>query len=482
MAESDQRKPQPHGLMICFPLQGHINPFVWLALKLASKGFIITFVHLESVHYKLAKAHAHAGDDFFSEARRSGLDIRYATMPDPFPLEFDRDLNFDYYWETMLREFPAIVDHFVSNLIRSSESDPLQLPTFLVTDTVYSSWPLDIATKYKLLNVSFWTQPALLFTMLYHLDLLSLHAHFPCKDNIEEEINYLPGVESINTRDLMSSLREAESQGIVMKFLAKGFTGVKRADFVLLNTVFELESQTLNALNKFQPNYAIGPINFTKNLPTNTVRTSLRSESDCTKWLESKSPGSVLYISFGSFVQMSKQDIEEIAYALQLSQVDFIWVVRDGVVSASADANVLPVGYESEIKERGLIVPWCDQVMVLSNPAVGGFLTHCGWNSVIESMWCGVPMICYPLMFDQPANRKLVVEDLKIGIDIRDHGKSVDRNEAAAKINNFMSSNRLREESHKVKTTLRRAMEVDGSSEISFENFVHDLKAKIYAI
>ncbi|KAL0309682.1 UNVERIFIED_CONTAM: UDP-glycosyltransferase 86A2 [Sesamum radiatum] len=330
-----------HAIVIPFPYQGHINPTINLALKLASKGLEVTFVHLEFVHHTLSKSHHEKTTDevdLFSEVRQSGLDIRYATISDGFP------------WNT--------------------------------TDTLYS-WPATIAEKYNLVNVSFRTETALVFSLIYHSELLRQNGHFPCKGshelkahNIEEEINYIPGVESINTRDFMPYLKEAHVTDMVHKVVFTAFKEVNKADFILHNTVQELESKTLSALDKYHRNYAIGPVNISKNLTTNStmMSKSLLPESDCTQWLDSKSPGSVLYVSFGSLVQISKQVFEEIAYGLLLSEVNFIWVVRPGIV-ASDDANGLPAGFEDAVQDRGLVVPWCNQVMVLSNPAVGGFLT-----------------------------------------------------------------------------------------------------------
>ncbi|KAI3471880.1 hypothetical protein Pfo_028568 [Paulownia fortunei] len=471
----DEKHKKLHAIVISLPYQGHINPFVNLALKIAAKGFTITFVHLEYVHHRLSKAH-HSNTsevDFFSEARESGLDIRYSTISDGFPLEFDRDLHFQEHWDSLFRDFPARVDEFVGKMI---QSDPYSVH-FLVADTVYT-WPATIAEKHNLVNVSFWTEPALVLSLAYHWDLLREKGHVPCKDNIEVEIDYVPGVQSISTRDLMTYLTEADS--IVSEALFAAFEGVKKADFILHNTVDELESETLSALNKYQPNYAVGPINFSNILDTNTISRSLRSESDCTHWLDSKSPGSVLYVSFGSLVQTSKQVIEEIAYGLLLSEVNFIWVVRAGIVG-SGDTNVLPAGFEDEIKDRGLVIPWCNQIMVLSNPAVGGFLTHNGWNSTVESMWCGVPMICYPITYDQVTNRKLVVDNWKIGTSLCD-GTSVDRKEVAEKIKSFMSGTilkSLRQEAEKVKETFQNAIGIDGSSERNFDQFIKDLKKKL---
>ncbi|KAL3642608.1 hypothetical protein CASFOL_013423 [Castilleja foliolosa] len=474
-----EKQSKGHAIMISLPYQGHINPFTSLALKLAAKGFTITFAHLESIHHKLSKAHHSTSNgesvDFFSEARESGLDIRYTTISDGLPLEFDRVLHFVEYSEIILRDFPSCVDRFVGKMI---QAEPFR--TFLVTDTIYA-WPATIADKYNIINVSFWTEPALVFSLVYHWDLLIERGHSPCHDK-NEEINYIPGVKSINTKDFMPILKELDSSDIIYKIVSQAFQEAKKADFVLHNTVEELESDTLTALNKYHPNYAVGPINFSKNLATSTVKKSLWSETDCTHWLESMSTGSVLYVSFGSYVNTSKKIIEEIAYGLLLSGVSFIWVLRDGILD-SGDANVLPLGFENEIKGKGLIVSWCNQIKVLSSPAVGGFLTHNGWNSTVESMWYGVPMICYPIAFDQFPNRKLVVDDWKIGISLCD-GISVDRFEVAEKIKSLMSegsvSKGLRMEAVKVKVAIQKALEVDGSSERDFDRFVEDLEAKIH--
>ncbi|KAL1549408.1 UDP-glycosyltransferase 86A1-like [Salvia divinorum] len=454
-----------HAIMVALPYQGHITPYMNLAIKLASKGILVTFVHLEFIHHRLASSLSEP--DPFSMARKSGLDVRYKTISDGFPIDHDR--GDDMYWEFMLQSFWIRVDEFVGKLIRS---DPDLVP-FLVTDTLFT-WQTAVAEKHNLLMVSFWTEPALVFSLAYHVQLLRENGHCPCKDRVEEEINYVDGVKSVNTKDLMPYLKECGTGTIAHKVQMKAFEEVKKADFILHNTVYELESDTLSALNKIQPNYAVGPISFSSNLPAPVTRT-LWSESDCTNWLRSKPSGSVLYVSFGSFLLASKQVVGEIAYGLLLSQVSFVWVVRE-------DAD-LPSGFRDEITERGLVVPWCNQISVLSDPAVGGFLTHCGWNSVLESIWCGVPMICYPLDYDQPMNRKLVVDDWKVGINLHE-GEYVEREEVCKKMTWFMNggvSEKLGKEIKKVSAKLHDALENDGSSEANFDRFVRDLKAKLAA-
>ncbi|KAG6427446.1 hypothetical protein SASPL_111691 [Salvia splendens] len=218
------RQRRGHAIMVAFPFQGHITPYTNLAMKLASKGILVTFVHLEFIHHKLLSSLSEP--DPFSLARESGLDI--------------------------------------------------------------------LAKKHNLLTVSFSTEPALAFSLTYHVRLLRENGHYPCKDNVEEEIKYVDGIKSVNTKDLMLYLKECCSSTLVHRVQMKAFDEVKKSDFILHNTVYELESDTLSALNKIQPNYAVGPISFSKNLPPSATGT-LWSESGCSVWLWSKSPGSVLY-------------------------------------------------------------------------------------------------------------------------------------------------------------------------------------------
>ncbi|KAK4487538.1 hypothetical protein RD792_005812 [Penstemon davidsonii] len=259
--------------------------------------------------------------DIFSKARESGLDISYTTINDGFPIEFDRVLHLEEYWDSLLEHFPARVDEFVGSIIESNPS----MVHFLVVDTIFH-WPAAIASKYKLVNVSFWTEPALVFSLAYHTEALRENGHFPCKD-----------------------------------------------------------------------------------------------------------------------------------------------------IVSSIDAEVLPTGFKDKVGDKGLIIPWCNQIKVLSNPAVGRFLTHCGWNSILESIWCSTPMICYPITYDQPTNKKLVVDDWKIGIGLFDGSTSINsgiqRDEVAKKIKTFMSTlEGYEQETKKVQAILQSAIEIDGSSERNLIN------------
>ncbi|GAV62624.1 UDPGT domain-containing protein, partial [Cephalotus follicularis] len=469
MADTSQK---PHAIFIPYPLQGHVIPSVHLAIKLASRGFTITFINTHYIHHQTHEAQPNTGPDIFEEVRGMGLDIRYATVSDGLPVGFDRSLNHDQFMAALLHVFSAHVEEVVGQIIGSGERVHC-----LIADTFFV-WPSKIAKKFGLFYVSFWTEPALVFTLYYHLDLLRINCHFGCQDCREDAIDYIPGVQSIDPKDMTSYLQENDTS-VCHQIIFNAFQDTKNAQFTLCNTVHELEHDTISALQAKMPFYAIGPIfptGFTKSI----VATSLWSESDCTHWLNTKPPGSVLYVSFGSYAHVTRTDLVEIANGLSLSNVSFIWVLRPDIVT-SEDADPLPVGFKEEVGDRSMIIPWCCQIKVLAHPAIGGFLTHCGWNSILESIWCKVPLLCYPLLTDQFTNRKLVVHDWKVGINLSNK-QSVTKEEVSKNVNRLMSGksgDELRHSTKDVMKMLDNAWAPNGSSEKNMDQFINDLTAKI---
>lgn len=263
------------------------------------------------------------------------------------------------------------------------------------------------------------------------------------------------------------------------QIIINAFRDTRNADFILCNTVQEHEPGTVSALQAKTPFYTIGPISLTK-FSDRVVATSLWSESDCSQWLDKMPKGSVLYVSFGSYAHLSKRDILEIANGISQSKVRFIWVLRPDIVS-SDDPDPLPKEFKDEVAERATIIPWCSQTSVLAHPSIGGFLTHCGWNSILEGIWCEVPFLCYPLYTDQFTNRKLVVDDWKVGLNLS-NGKKVTKEEVSNNINHLMdakSGDGYRNSVKEMKKYMENALQSSGSSEKNMAQFINDVKAKI---
>ncbi|XP_044448100.1 UDP-glycosyltransferase 86A1 isoform X2 [Triticum aestivum] len=467
-------KPKPHAVVIPYPLQGHVIPAAHLALRLAARGFTVTFVNTESVHQQAARALGvdRRGCDIFAGARGSE-DVRYELVSDGFPLGFDRSLNHDQFMEGVLHVLPAHVEELLRRVLGRVVVDPAA--TCLVADTFFV-WPATLASKFGIAYVSFWTEPALIFNLYYHVHLLTNNGHFGCNEPRKDTITYIPGVPAIEPHELMSYLQETDTTSVVHRIIFKAFDEARGADYVLCNTVEELEPSTIAALRAEKPFYAVGPI-FPAGFARSAVATSMWAESDCSHWLDAQPPGSVLYISFGSYAHVTKQELHEIAGGVLASGARFLWVMRPDIVS-SDDLDPLPEGFASA--GRGLVVPWCCQVEVLSHAALGGFLTHCGWNSVLESVWAGVPMLCFPLLTDQFTNRRLVVREWRVGVPIGDRG-AVFADEVRARIEGVMSGKEgeeLREAVKKMRATLEAATLHGGSSQRSFDEFVDELTCR----
>ncbi|KAF5186469.1 Udp-glycosyltransferase 73b4 [Thalictrum thalictroides] len=132
-------------------------------------------------------------------------------------------------------------------------------------------------------------------------------------------------------------------------------------------------------------------------------------------WLDSKEPNSVLYVSFGSMSCFNTAQLHEIAMGLEASNVSFIWVVR--MDRLKSENQILPEGFQERMQGKGLIIKdWAPQMLILDHPAVGGFMTHCGWNSTLEGISAGLPLITWPVFAEQFYNEKLVTQVLKTGI------------------------------------------------------------------
>ncbi|TVU21540.1 hypothetical protein EJB05_31181 [Eragrostis curvula] len=459
---------KPHAVVVPYPMQGHVIPAVHLALRLAERGFAVTFVNTESVHHRIG-----AGADIFAGARAgaaSELDVRYELVSDGFPLGFDRSLNLHQFMEGLLHVLPAHVEE----LLRRVVVDPAA--TCLVADTFFV-WPATLARKLGVPYVSFWTEPALIFNLYYHMDLLTQNGHFRCNEPRKDTITYIPGVPAIEPGELMSFLQKTDTTSVAHRIIFKAFEEARGADLVVCNTVEELEPSVIAALRAEKPFYAVGPI-LPAGFARSAVATSLCAETDCSRWLDAQPPGSVLYISFGSYAHVTRDELHEIARGVLASGARFLWVLRPDVVS-SDDPDPLPEGFAAA--GRGLVVPWCCQVEVLSHAAVGGFLTHCGWNSILESVWAGVPMLCFPLLTDQITNRRLVAREWRAGASVGDRG-AVRADEVRARIEGLMMGGeegpRLREQVGKLRATLQAAGATGGSSRRNFDEFVDELKRR----
>uniref|UniRef100_A0A5B6ZH07 Glycosyltransferase n=1 Tax=Davidia involucrata TaxID=16924 RepID=A0A5B6ZH07_DAVIN len=196
----------------------------------------------------------------------------------------------------------------------------------------------------------------------------------------------------------------------------------------IVNSFYELEPAYADHYRKVLGRKAwhVGPVSLCNREVEDKAHRGKEASIDkheCLEWLDSKKPNSVVYVCFGSMPKFTAAQLYEIAVGLEASGQHFIWVVRKIKNEEENDEIMwVPEGYEERMKGKGLIIKgWAPQVLILDHQAIGGFVTHCGWNSMLEGVSAGLPMVTWPLFAEQFYNEKLVTEILKIGFSIGAH-------------------------------------------------------------
>ncbi|XP_021894586.1 UDP-glucose iridoid glucosyltransferase-like [Carica papaya] len=182
----------------------------------------------------------------------------------------------------------------------------------------------------------------------------------------------------------------------------------------IINTMNCLEHSPLAHLRHQNqlPIFPIGPLH---KLAPDSTSSFLEEDDSCIAWLDKQAQNSVIYISLGSIASMDAKETEEMAWGLANSKQPFLWVIRSGPIVGSEWIESFPKDFKDSVGERGCIVKWAPQKQVLAHDAVGGFWSHSGWNSTLESVCEGVPMICRPCFGDQNGTARYVSQVWRVG-------------------------------------------------------------------
>nr|XP_016435674.1 PREDICTED: UDP-glycosyltransferase 74E2-like [Nicotiana tabacum] len=196
------------------------------------------------------------------------------------------------------------------------------------------------------------------------------------------------------------------------------------------------------------------------------------NSSNCIEWLDNKKTGSVVYVSFGSAANLSTEQIAEVADALKQSNITFLWVVKPN------EHSKLPGDFTKETSEKGLVVTWCSQLEVLSHHAVGCFISHCGWNSTLEAITFGVPIVAMPQILDQIINAHFLEKVWEVGLIAKanDGGKGVTASEEICRcIREALEGERageIRKNITSLKELANEAIGKSGSSDKHIDEFI----------
>ncbi|KAG8368653.1 hypothetical protein BUALT_Bualt15G0067900 [Buddleja alternifolia] len=468
---------KPHAVLIPYPAQGHINPLLKLAKLLHFHGFFITFVNTEFNHNRLIR----------SRGRESvnGLDdFQFKAIPDGLPpSEKDSTQDIPQLCESLTKNGLAPFLDLVKSLNDDSSGCPKV--SCLVSDW-HMSFTLDASEQLDIPEVCFFTASACGLMGYCHFAELVTRGFCPLNDEsqltngfLDTKIDWVPGMKNIRLRDFPSFIRTTDPNDVMVDYNILQTKNTPRAKAVIINTFDELETQVLEALRqKFDHVYSIGPLHLLERVVENArvkaIASSLWKEDDaCIAWLNHRARASVLYVNFGSITILSKEQLLEFAWGLANSNHYFLWVIRPDLVSG--ELAILPLEFFKEVEGRAMMVGWCSQEHVLAHSSVGGFLTHCGWNSTIESISEGVPMICWPFFSEQQTNCRYLCTYWEIGLEIEGEVK---REKVAELVNDLMDGEKGKEMKKKAlewKDKAQLAAKLGSSSHYNLEFLIDEI-------
>ncbi|KAJ4704547.1 Glycosyltransferase [Melia azedarach] len=471
-------QPQPHVLILPFPAQGHIKPMLCLAQLLCNAGIHVTFINSHHNHSRLIHS-IQALSCYFPT-------LHFESISDGLSEDDPRSLP---SFPDLVSSIKSVTKHLFRELLVSLNrgSGPRPPVTCVIADGIMS-FSIDVAAEFGTRVIIFRTFSACCLWIYLCVPKLIAEGQLPfgADDDLEREIEGVPGMEGIlRRRDLPHACRSKQIDDPLLQFFVNETLAMTRASSIILNTFEELEAPFLSQIARLVPNiYTIGPLHaLTKSRnrisisPTSSLDASLiKEDRSCMTWLDSQPLRSVLYVSFGSLFVLTRLQLLEFWHGLVNSGQRFLWVLRPDMMSRDENArDVIPSDVTLGTQEKWCIVGWAPQEEVLAHPAVGGFLTHSGWNSTLESIVAGVPLICWPQLSDQMVNSRWVSEIWRIGLDMKD---TCDRSTVEKMVRVLMEEKRaeIMKSVDQFAGLARDSISQFGSSNKSLQKLIEDLK------
>ncbi|KAL2940431.1 UDP-glycosyltransferase 76B1 [Bienertia sinuspersici] len=432
------------------PYVGHVTPMLNLGNALYSKGFSITIIQ-SRLNSPDPTAFPNFTFHYMEEAMSSEA---LASSLDP--------------WETVTLLNTRFIAPFRDSLSQiladgSTNEEPIAC---LILDPLWD-FAGTVADEFSLPRLALRTGGLLAYVLYDSVPLLWQKGYFPLQENEQEaEVLEIP---PLKVKDLPS---EAYHDGIaaVVKETKSYHLGV------ICNTFEELEGTFADQFRRSLPCIPVFPIGPMHKISSTCISIKHDKDYSSITWLDTQAPNSVLYVSFGTLAAISKEQFLEVAWGLAKSKQPFLWVVRNRLINGTdTDDDTFPKDFLETVSGRSHIVTWAPQQDVLAHPSVGGFWTHCGWNSTIESICEGVPMICLPFFGDQKMNARHVSDILRIGLLLE---KDSTRQEIKCAIRRLMVENEgklMRERTANLKEKAQSCLMEGGSSFIALDQLTNHI-------
>ncbi|KAJ1685323.1 hypothetical protein LUZ63_016713 [Rhynchospora breviuscula] len=462
MACYREEPKKAHFIIVPLPAQGHLIPMTDMGYLLAESVPIIERAKELNISFEFVEL-SFPNEMFGLPPGCESLD--HITDTGLFRAFFDAIYSLNEPLET-----------FIDSLERT--------PDCMITD-MCNAWTAPVARKFGIPRVIFHGPSCFYISTDYNL------AHHKVYDRVinENECVTVPDfpielqVTKAQTPGFLNSPRFAD-------FRKKSLEEELRAEGVVINTFLELERPFIENYERLigKKVWTVGPFCLYNKDDEMKVSRGNKDAIDqmnrVLTWLDQRDAASVLYISFGSIVYVNPLQLMEIGRGLEASNKPFIWVMKKREITPVVE-KWLAEGFEERTKDRGLIiVGWAPQVVIFPHPAVGGFMTHCGWNSLLEAISTGLPMITWPRIADQFVNENLVVDVLRIGISlgvkVPNYGtedvimvKSEEIRKAVDVLMDGIEADERRQRSKDFSEKAKKAVEEGGSSFVNLADFIH---------
>nr|Q6QDB6.1 RecName: Full=Probable UDP-glucosyl transferase 73B6 [Rhodiola sachalinensis]AAS55083.1 UDP-glucose glucosyltransferase [Rhodiola sachalinensis] len=464
-----------------FMAHGHMIPMVDMARLFASQGVRCTIVTTPGNQPLIARS--------IGKVQLLGFEIGVTTIPfrgTEFGLP-DGCENLDSV------PSPQHVFHFfeAAGSLREPFEQLLEehKPDCVVGD-MFFPWSTDSAAKFGI--------PRLVFhgTSYFALcagEAVRIHKPYLSVSSDDEPfvIPGLPDEIKLTKSQLPMHLLEGKKDSVLAQLLDEVKETEVSSYGVIVNSIYELEPAYADYFRNVLKRRAweIGPLSLCNRDVEEKAMRGMQAAIDqheCLKWLDSKEPDSVVYVCFGSTCKFPDDQLAEIASGLEASGQQFIWVIRR--MSDDSKEDYLPKGFEERVKDRALLIRgWAPQVLILDHQSVGGFVSHCGWNSTLEGISAGLPMVTWPVFAEQFYNEKLLTEVLKIGVAVGARkwrqlvGDFVHKDAIQRAVREIMEGEEAEERriiARQMGKMAKRAVEKDGSSWTNLNNLLQELKLK----
>ncbi|ESQ55955.1 hypothetical protein EUTSA_v10025056mg [Eutrema salsugineum] len=466
-----------HVMLVSFPGQGHINPLLRLGKLIASKGLLVTFVTTEQPWGKKMRQANKIQDGVLKPVGLGFLRFEF----------FDDGLTDDDE-KRKANNFHAFRPHLevvgkreIKNLIKKYEED--KEPVTCLINNAYVPWVCDVADELQIPSAVLWVQSCVCLAAYYYYHHWLVNFPTKTEPEINVEIPCLPLLKHDEIPSFLHPFSPYVPYGEVILDQFKRLETHKPL-YVFIDTFQELEKDIIDHMSNLCPQVKFSPVGplfkMAQNISSDVKGDIAKPASDCMEWLDSREPSSVVYISFGTIAHLKQEEIEEIAHGVLRSGLSFLWVVRPPMEGSTEKPHVLP----GELEERGKIVEWCPQERVLAHPAVACFLSHCGWNSTMEALSAGVPVVCFPQWGDQVTDAVYLVDVFKTGVRLgrgAAEEKIVPREVVAEKLLEATVGEKaveLRENARRWKEKAEAAVAYGGSSDRNFQECVDKLVTK----